>query len=72
MVFLQDSMESFNDWIQHYHHGRPQRPGAPERGSFTDKVAYEHKLKQYDQEHERWHHNLLLQTQVTISLDMID
>ena len=61
-------MESFNDWIQHYHHGQPSRPAPPEGGSFTDRVAYEHRMKQYDQERERWHHNLLMQTQVLFSL----
>lgn len=60
-----DAMESFNDWIQHYHHGQPTQPAPPEGGSFTDRVAYEHRMKQYDQERERWHHNLLMQTQTT-------
>jgi len=62
----QDAMESFNDWVQHYHHNQPVKPTAPEGGSFTDKVAHEHRVRQYDQEHERWHHNLLMQTQVRL------
>ncbi|XP_052773924.1 nuclear pore complex protein Nup107-like [Mya arenaria] len=60
-----DAMESFNDWVQHYHHGKPTKPPAPAGGSFTDKVAHEHRLKQYEQEHDRWRHNLLMQTQST-------
>ena len=59
-------MESFDDWFNHYHHGKPTRPTAPEGGSFTDKVAFEHQLKLYEQEKERWHHNLLSQTQVGV------
>ncbi|XP_045190526.2 nuclear pore complex protein Nup107-like [Mercenaria mercenaria] len=60
-----DAMESFNDWIQHYHHGQPTRPAPPEGGSFTDRVAYEQRMKQFEQERERWHRNLLMQTQTT-------
>lgn len=60
-----DAMESFNDWVTHYHHGKPVQPAAPQGGSFTDRVAYEHRMKQYDQEKDRWHHNLLMQTQTT-------
>lgn len=60
-----DAVESFDDWFNHYHHGKPTRPSPPEGGSFTDKVAYEHQVKLYEQEKERWHHNLLLQTQTT-------
>ena len=58
-------MESFNDWFNHYHHGKPTQPAMPQGGSFTDKVAYEHLQKQFEQEEERWRHNLLVQTQVT-------
>lgn len=60
-----DAVESFDDWFNHYHHGKPTKPNPPEGGSFTDKVAYEHQMKLYDQEKDRWHHNLLLQTQTT-------
>lgn len=60
-----DAVESFDDWFNHYHHSKPTRPSPPEGGSFTDKVAYEHQLKLYEQEKDRWHHNLLLQTQTT-------
>lgn len=60
-----DAMDSFTDWIQHYHHGQPKRPDRPQGGSFTDKVAYEHRMKQYEQDRQRWRHNLIMQTQTT-------
>ncbi|KAL4231420.1 hypothetical protein ACF0H5_008997 [Mactra antiquata] len=60
-----DAMDSFNDWIQHYHHGQPKQPEPPTGGTFTDRVAYEHRLKTYEQDHERWYQNLLMQTQTT-------
>lgn len=61
-----DAVESFNDWFVLYHQGQPTKPaGADEAVSFTDRVAMEHKMKQFQQEHERWTHNLLQQTRVT-------
>ncbi|KAH9523616.1 hypothetical protein Btru_040460 [Bulinus truncatus] len=60
-----DAFESFNDWFSLYHQGRPPKPSGGEGGSFTDRVAFEHKMKQYQQEYDRWMHNLQIQTRTT-------
>ncbi|GFR89080.1 nuclear pore complex protein Nup107-like [Elysia marginata] len=61
-----DAVESFNDWFNLFHKDQPTKPGGVEAGaSFTDRVAFEHKLKQYNLERERWMHNLLVQTRTT-------
>ncbi|KAL8570338.1 hypothetical protein ACOMHN_035756 [Nucella lapillus] len=61
-----DAMESYNDWFSLYHHSRPSQPSGVDVGStFTDRVAQEHRLKQYHLDLERWQHNLLRQTQIT-------
>jgi len=61
-----DAVESFNDWFSLYHQGQPVKPAGLESvASFTDRVALEHKMKQYSLEHERWRHNLLTQTRAT-------
>ena len=38
--------------------------GCEDTASFTDRVAMEHQMKQYQQEYDRWRHNLLQQTKV--------
>ncbi|XP_005098411.1 nuclear pore complex protein Nup107 [Aplysia californica] len=62
-----DAVESFNDWFSLYHQGRPAKPSVGSEGvaSFTDRVALEHKMKQYQMEMERWRHSLRQQTRVT-------
>lgn len=60
-----DAVESFNDWFTLYHHGKPAKPGGDGGGSFTERVAYEHTLKQYGVEMERWKHNLVRQTRTS-------
>ncbi|CAL1538779.1 unnamed protein product [Lymnaea stagnalis] len=60
-----DAVESFNDWFSLYHQGQPLKPNGLEGGSFTDRVAFEHKMKQYQQEYDRWMHNLQVQTRTT-------
>ena len=66
----QDAMDSYNDWFSLYHHSKPSKPNSAEVGSsFTDRVALEHRLKQYEQETERWRRSLVRQTQVLVTLD---
>ncbi|XP_059153003.1 nuclear pore complex protein Nup107-like [Physella acuta] len=60
-----DAVESFNDWFSLYHQGQPVKPSGVEGGSFTDRVAFDHRMKQYQQEYERWMHNLQVQTRTT-------
>lgn len=50
-----DAQEGFSDWFQHYHHAKPTAPVKPSDGaSFTEKVAYDHRLTQYNKELDRW------------------
>ncbi|RUS82706.1 hypothetical protein EGW08_009543, partial [Elysia chlorotica] len=61
-----DAVESFNDWFNLFHKEQPSKPsGIDGAASFTDRVAFEHKMKQYNMERERWMHNLLEQTKTT-------
>ena len=54
--------EAFNDWFDHYHKSKPVQPRLPENANFTEKVAYEQKLKQYSINFERWQSNQELQS----------
>lgn len=57
-------MDSFNDWFNTYHHSQPTKPTLSNGATFTEKVAHEHRIKQYEAEMERWRHNLISQTKV--------
>lgn len=62
----QDGEQAFADWFQHYHQ-KPRQPEQTSAGqSFTDKVAGEHRMKQYEQELRRWENALSVTTQVSI------
>jgi len=54
--------EAFNDWFEHYHKAKPVMPSLSENSNFTEKVAFEQKLKQYNVELERWQSNQELQS----------
>ncbi|CAG2210668.1 NUP107 [Mytilus edulis] len=60
-----DAMDSFNDWFNTYHHTQPTKPTLSHGATFTEKVAHEHRIKQYEAEMERWRHNLISQTKTT-------
>ena len=57
-------MASFNDWFDKCHNSKPTKPTIAMGATFTEKVAHEHRMKQYEQELERWHHTLAAQTKV--------
>ena len=66
-------MDSYNDWFSLYHHSKPTKPNSTDVGSsFTDRVALEHRLKQYELDMERWQHNLVRQTQVLVIWQVFD
>lgn len=54
--------EAFNDWFEHFHKAKPKLPILLENSNFTEKVAYEQKLKQYNVELERWQSNQEMQS----------
>lgn len=64
-TYLQ-SLESYNDWFEHYYHSRPEAPQIAAGATFTERVALEHKEKQYLADRERWQNALRLQTKVTV------
>ncbi|XP_003703721.1 nuclear pore complex protein Nup107 [Megachile rotundata] len=50
-----DAQEGFAEWFSHYHRGKPTPlEELPPYATFTEKVAHEHKLAQYNAEMERW------------------
>ncbi|KAJ8686209.1 hypothetical protein QAD02_022003 [Eretmocerus hayati] len=50
-----DAQEGFSEWFSHFHHGKPTPvEDLPAYPSFTEKVAHEHKMSQYNIELERW------------------
>lgn len=63
--YLQDAIESFNDWFELYHRGKPTPPESPEGGNFTERMAYDHHMKLYEAEFDHWRHGLELQTKVS-------
>lgn len=57
-----DALDSFNDWFEHFHNSKPAKPSIPQGSNFAERVAFEHREKQYEAELERWQHALLMQT----------
>jgi nuclear pore complex protein Nup107 len=45
--------ESFSDWFDHFHREKPKPPTLPPNPTFTEKVAFEQKTKQYQRDLER-------------------
>ncbi|XP_026468437.1 nuclear pore complex protein Nup107 [Ctenocephalides felis] len=59
-----ESQDVFNDWFQHFHHGKPHPPSPLQsEPTFTEKVAMDHKKKQYEAELDRWSIALQHQTE---------
>ncbi|XP_070540867.1 nuclear pore complex protein Nup107-like [Ptychodera flava] len=56
----------FNDWFEHYHNAAPPKPVAPPSATFQERVKYEHDLKQYEQEVERWQYSLSIQSKAVV------
>ncbi|XP_054261691.1 nuclear pore complex protein Nup107 [Macrosteles quadrilineatus] len=50
-----DAQEGFADWFEHYHHARPVEPPSPgPSATFTEKVAYDHRIAAYHKDLDRW------------------
>nr|CAD7409469.1 unnamed protein product [Timema cristinae] len=55
MLPPRDAEEGFIDWFQHFHHEKPECPALPiGEVTFTQRIAYDHKLNQYNTDLERW------------------
>lgn len=61
-----ESLDAFNDWFQHFHHNIPSRPHDGAHANFTEKVAYEQRLEQYEVEFGRWKNSLDIHTKTTM------
>lgn len=61
-----DAHESFTDWFTLHHNARPKAPEIALGANFSERVAYEHRQRQYEVEVERWQHSLDLQTKTTV------
>ncbi|KAK3095326.1 hypothetical protein FSP39_013242, partial [Pinctada imbricata] len=59
-----EAMSSYNDWFDKFHNSKPAIPQLHTGATFTEKVAHEHRMKQYEQDESRWHHSLMAQTDV--------
>ena len=67
----QDANDSFNDWFQHFHNAKPRAPQNPTGANFSERVAFEHREKEFQMEMQRWRHTLLLQTRVKLKDEII-
>ncbi|RWS22909.1 nuclear pore complex protein Nup107-like isoform X1, partial [Leptotrombidium deliense] len=61
--------ESFDEWIKFYHTSKPKEPSKPVTNRFTDKVAFEHSQKQFENELQQW--KLLLAKQAKLTAEKI-
>lgn len=61
-----EALDAFNDWFQHFHHSVPPKPRHEGHANFTEKVAYEQQLKQYEVEFGRWKNSLDIHTKATV------
>ncbi|GAB1295600.1 Nuclear pore complex protein [Apodemus speciosus] len=48
-----EAHETFNEWFKHMN-SAPQKPTLLSQATFTEKVAYEHKEKKYEMDHNIW------------------
>ncbi|CAG2055692.1 unnamed protein product [Timema podura] len=54
-TFNKDAEEGFIDWFQHFHHEKPECPALPiGEVTFTQRIAHDHKINQYNTDLERW------------------
>lgn len=66
LLVVQDAQEGFADWFEHYHHARPVEPPSPgPSATFTEKVAYDHRIAAYHKDLDRWRAAMDHQTKVT-------
>ncbi|EFA09537.1 nuclear pore complex protein Nup107 [Tribolium castaneum] len=49
-----DAHEAFNEWFRQYRNKPMPPPELPENAQFTEKVAHNHKVSQFNAEAERW------------------
>ncbi|XP_044271446.1 nuclear pore complex protein Nup107 [Tribolium madens] len=49
-----DAHEAFNEWFRQYRNKPMPPPELPENAQFTEKVAHDHKVSQFNAETERW------------------
>ena len=45
---------------------KPEKPSMTTGANFTERVAFEHQQKQYENELDRWRHTLMVQTKVGV------
>lgn len=57
--------ESIADWMNLYYKCKPREPKRPISKKFTDKVAYDHQMKNYESELKNWQEMLGKQAIVT-------
>lgn len=61
-----EAMDGFSYWFQHFHQSVPLKPRHEEHANFTEKVAFEQRLKEYEVEFGRWKNSLDIHTKVTV------
>ncbi|CAH3035204.1 unnamed protein product [Porites lobata] len=61
-----EALDAFNDWFQHFLHSVPLKPRHEAHANFTEKVAFEQRLKQYEVEFGRWKNSLDIHTKATV------
>ncbi|XP_038045474.1 nuclear pore complex protein Nup107-like [Patiria miniata] len=57
-----NALDSFNDWFEHFHNKRPAEPLKPDNANFHEMVRFEHELREYELELERWRQGLASQS----------
>lgn len=57
-----DALNAFNDWFDHYHNKKPNRPICPPNASFHDKVRFEHEEREFKMELHKWDQTLSILT----------
>lgn len=64
---MQDAQESFTDWFEHFHNAKPTAPLKPKgsEATFTERVAFDHRKKAYENDLERWKVSMNIQTKVS-------
>lgn len=62
---IQDAQNSFSMWFDHFHHAKPNKPDTGIGGNFTERVAIEHKQREYEIELGNWQQSLMRQTEVS-------
>lgn len=57
-IYYLEALREFDVWVEYFTKSKPKKPETGNLHRFTDKVAFQHSLKQHDSDMVQWKHSL--------------